>query len=140
MIYAILLAILIYYYIHMNETDRKKIIEKVSQFDYYILLHTLRHNLDPDWVKAIICMESQGNPEAENPHDPSYGLMQLTPIAVQDIGEDPEEDLWKKDPDVNIEYGCRYLSLLFTRYGAQSYEEAVPSKPTYKEWKLFLPT
>ena len=29
------------------------------------------------------------------------------------------------NPDVNIEYGCRYLSLLFTRYGAQSYEETI---------------
>ena len=37
-------------------------------------------------VKAIAKVESNFNPMAKNPSDPSYGLMQITPILAYDYG------------------------------------------------------
>lgn len=44
------------------------------------------NSLEPALVKAIAKTESNMNPLAKNPSDPSYGLMQITPGLGEDYG------------------------------------------------------
>lgn len=73
--------------------------------------------LDPALVAAVIEVESGWRTGAVNPSDPSFGLMQVTPIAARDVGYQfgtPEPLL---DPAVNVEVGTAYLAALRDRYG-----------------------
>jgi hypothetical protein len=63
-------------------------------------------------LKAIISQESAWNPNAINPSDPSYGLMQINTAAHPDIT--PAQAL---DPTVGIPYGAAYLASLIAQYG-----------------------
>lgn len=78
-----------------------------------------RYGVDPALVKAIIRQESNFNPYAVNPSDPSYGLMQIMPILGQDFGivkewQNPTESeiAMIKDPETNIRCGTWFLSTL----------------------------
>lgn len=80
-------------------------------------------------VKAIVKVESNFNPDAKNPSDPSYGLMQITPMLAQDYGlvrnyraVTNSEIATLLDPSKNLDVGCWYLSDLMGRY---SFDEAV---------------
>jgi soluble lytic murein transglycosylase-like protein len=64
-------------------------------------------------ILAIICQESSGNPEAQNPSDPSKGLMQLTPGALSDFNKATGKDYSFDDmfiPYKNIETGTWYYA------------------------------
>lgn len=70
-------------------------------------------------VKAIVKVESNFDPDAKNPHDPSYGLMQITPILAQEYGlvkdwRSPTYDEIKAimNPMTNLDIGCRFLNHL----------------------------
>ena len=80
-------------------------------------------------VKAIVKVESNFDPEAKNPSDPSYGLMQITPMLAQDYGlvrnwraVTDSEIKTLLDPSKNLDVGCWYLADLTGRY---SFDEAV---------------
>lgn len=67
-------------------------------------------------TKAIIAKESAWIPNAENPSDPSIGLMQ---ILIGSGGPAPmyaKEEL--RDPYVNLQVGITYLKYLIGRYGS----------------------
>lgn len=51
-----------------------------------IAYHAEQWRLEPALVKAIAKVESNFNPAAKNPSDPSYGLMQITPALAYDYG------------------------------------------------------
>ena len=51
-----------------------------------IAYHAAQWRLDPALVKAFAKVESNFNPKAKNPSDPSYGLMQITPALAYDYG------------------------------------------------------
>ena len=78
-----------------------------------------QYGVDRALVKAIAKKESNFNPRAKNPADPSYGLMQITPILAQDYGlvkdyRNPSsfeiERLY--DLDNNLYVGCSQLAHL----------------------------
>lgn len=73
---------------------------------------------DPLIIPAIIFKESSGNPWAEgqgtNPDTRGLGLMQITLSTAQWIGYKGErEEL--KDPDINIQWGTKYLGYLMKK-------------------------
>jgi soluble lytic murein transglycosylase-like protein len=73
--------------------------------------------LSPEEILAIIWSESSGNPDAENPADPSWGLMQVTlPIAKHFTGVSDKQKLL--DPETNIRAGSFFLAYLKQRYAA----------------------
>lgn len=75
-------------------------------------------NLDPWEIKAVIAIESSGNPNSQNPSDPSYGLMGVTmPIGSQYGAAATPQDLL--DPQTNISAGSGFLDYLKGRYAAQ---------------------
>ena len=70
-------------------------------------------------VKAIARVESNFNPEAKNPADPSYGLMQITPILAQDYSlvKDYKNPSWLEiekiyDVENNLDVACWFLAHL----------------------------
>lgn len=71
-------------------------------------------------VLAIIWSESYGKPDAVNPSDPSYGLMQVTmPIAEAYGGQAEYTPIDLMDPDINLSIGIAFLRYLKQRYSSQ---------------------
>lgn len=75
-----------------------------------------QYGLDPDIVKAIIKIESNGNPQAVGDNGQSIGLMQIQPkwhkARIDRLGI---TDL--KDPKQNLTVGCDILAELLDTYG-----------------------
>jgi soluble lytic murein transglycosylase-like protein len=73
--------------------------------------------LDPEEILAIVWTESTGNQNAENPGDPSWGLMGVTaPIAQGYGGFESDDTSWHSDPDKNMKAGAGFLADLKTKY------------------------
>lgn len=66
-------------------------------------------------VKGVIATESQWNPNAVNPSDPSYGLMQILGGAKGPYPTTAISDLM--DPSTNITLGTTYLQRQIARFG-----------------------
>jgi len=76
-----------------------------------VVRQAAEHNkLDPNLVKAVIGVESGGNPTAVSSKG-ALGLMQLAPSTAQRFGVG---DVF--DPAQNVEGGARYLRTLLNRY------------------------
>ncbi|MBA7659361.1 hypothetical protein ES703_67338 [subsurface metagenome] len=95
-----------------------KIISR-EEIDERIAYHASLCGLEPALVKAIAKVESNFNPRAKNPADPSYGLMQITPILAQDYGlvkdyRDVSALEIEKIYDINnnLSVGCQFLKKL----------------------------
>jgi len=78
-----------------------------------------QYGVDRALVKAIAKVESNFDPRAKNPADPSYGLMAITPILAQDYNLVKDyrypssfeiERLY--DLDNNLYVGCSQLAYL----------------------------
>lgn len=81
-----------------------------GQYDDIIERHAATHDLDPDFVRAVIGKESAGKPGAVSPKG-ARGLMQLMPATAARLGV---RDV--HDPDQNIGGGTRYLRKLLDRF------------------------
>ena len=82
---------------------------------------SVRHDVDPFLVAAVIEVESGWNASAESAAG-AQGLMQLMPETAQDMVEQGMVDGASysadelDDPAVNIEFGCAYLSYLLSYF------------------------
>lgn len=76
-------------------------------------------------VMAVMAVESGFNPDAINPNDPSYGLMQVTPPTARDRGftGDVPEDLL--DPVQNVELGTAHLRWLMDRSALTAWSDVL---------------
>jgi len=99
------------------------------EIERLINLKAMEWGVDSALVKAVVKVESNFNVRAKNPLDPSYGLMQITPILAQDFGyvknwRSPSnaeiENLY--NPSTNLDIGCGFLSKLLKKY---SFDETV---------------
>jgi soluble lytic murein transglycosylase-like protein len=68
-------------------------------------------------VYGVVQAESDWQIDAENPADPSYGLMQITRPVFEDYGYQGLTVDQMKDPDLNLRVGIRYLANLIRRNG-----------------------
>ena len=68
-------------------------------------------------VFGLIMTESSWNPDAINPLDPSFGLMQITSGVFHDYGYPLASREEMLNPEINIIVGCAYLADLISRNG-----------------------
>jgi hypothetical protein len=98
-----------------------KVSPRVNRSDINLVIEQTSQNvgLSADYIRAIIDIESSWNEQAQNPSDPSYGLMQVTPPIAKEygwLGTDPAE---LYDPQLNIQCGAGFLAYLFHAYSAK---------------------
>lgn len=95
------------------------------EYESYIKTSSVRHNLDPFLVCAVIKAESNWNPSAQS-NQGAQGLMQLLPETAQDmIGQgvvDGSAYSYQNlsDPATNIEFGCAYLAYLLKYFNGST--------------------
>ena len=90
---------------------------RVRRYDQLIMRHSAINKLDADLVRAVIYVESGGDPLAVS-HSGAAGLMQLMPATASTLGVAD-----RFDPEQNIASGTRYLRSLLDRF--QSTEVAL---------------
>jgi len=90
--------------------DSAAFTECISPWNRHIKLYATRYGIDCNLVRAIIFVESRGNPEAISIKG-ALGLMQLMPVTVEfmSVGN-------PFDPEENIRAGIRYISWLIKYY------------------------
>ncbi len=89
---------------------RKLPADCTSPYDDLFAKYAVKHGLDWRFVLAVAFQESGFQPSVEGDGG-AYGLMQVTPIAAREVGEEAIEN-----PEHNIRAGVRYLELLSKIY------------------------
>lgn len=87
----------------------KSVDERLALWENAIQSISAKYEVDPDLVRAVMRVESGGNPKAVSSAG-AIGLMQLMPATARGLGVDP------KDPIRNIEGGVKYLAQLSDKY------------------------
>jgi soluble lytic murein transglycosylase-like protein len=82
----------------------------VPRYESIVQQAARRHGLSPQLIRAVITVESGGDPRAQSPRQ-AKGLMQLTDSTAGMLGV---TDVW--DPQQNIDAGARYLRRLLDRF------------------------
>ena len=78
----------------------------MTRWDELLQRASKRHGLDVQLVRALVAVESCGNPDAVS-RKGAVGLMQLMPATARDYGcSNP------RDPSANVEAGCAHLARL----------------------------
>lgn len=89
--------------------------------EYHTLIakHCKEYALDPNFVEAIILVESRGKKNAFSGKGAS-GLMQLMPGTASDIAKELKMKDWDsqklQNPETNIAMGCHYLHALVRQF------------------------
>ncbi len=105
-----------------------------------ILRYAKEYGLEPALVCAVIYTESSFNENAKS-RVGATGLMQIMPATGMEIaagiGREPYSEEMLNEPDLNIEFGCYYLSKMIDRFDGNVYAalaayNAGPRKA--KEW------
>lgn len=97
-----------------------------TSLDDLYIRHGNRNNLDPLLLKAVAMVESNENPSAKNPSDPSFGLMQIlctddgkggcaNKLNVNDWPPMSRDLLY--DPDYNLNIAAQILAWNISMYG-----------------------
>lgn len=100
----------------------------VSDIDRHIAEAAQRFDLPPQWIRAVIAVESAGDPRAVS-RAGAMGLMQVMPgtwaelRAAHGLGADPF------DPRDNILAGTAYLRAMYDRFGAPGFLAAYNAGP-----------
>jgi soluble lytic murein transglycosylase-like protein len=85
-------------------------LSRIAPFDPHILQHSRGFGIDPNLTRAIIYVESGGDPRAVSPKG-ARGLMQLMPDTADQLGV---RNVF--DPAQNIRGGARYLRTLLDQF------------------------
>ena len=100
-----------------------------KEYEEYVEKYSKQYNVDENLVYAVIKAESNFNSNAKSSKD-AIGLMQLIESTAQEVCKKTDlqfskEELKEKllEPEVNINIGTKYLSILIEKY--KSIEVAV---------------
>lgn len=90
----------------------------VLNFDQLYQKYASLYGLDWKLLKAIAQVESDENPLAKNPDDPSYGLMQILYPQRLNIEDWPPESVERLyDPDYSVKCAAQILSWNIASFG-----------------------
>ena len=108
----------------------QKIIYK-KDYEEYVQKYSQQYNVDENLVYALIKAESNFNANAQSSKG-AIGLMQLMETTAQDVCKRMDlnisnNELKEKllEPEININIGTKYLSILIQQYG--NVEIAIPA-------------
>lgn len=125
---------------------QKPLCPRETRYHPIILAASMKYNVDPALVKAIIKAESGYNPTAVSKKG-AVGLMQLMPATANVLGV---EDLF--NPEHNINGGVKYLRQLINRFAGNlelavaAYNSGIGSVskyegiPPYKATRYYVKT
>lgn len=88
--------------------------ERVSLYSGLIRKYSRQYNLPEALVNGVVQVESAFNPNAVSSKG-ATGLMQVMPSTARDMGIIGN----LKDPEINIDAGCRYLAMMLSRFKGQ---------------------
>ena len=99
---------------------KKMIMEQYYKKDYqeYVEKYAKEYNVDEDLIYAIIKSESNFDEEAVS-HKEAKGLMQIMYTTAQDVAKILEIGLTEEtilEPEINIQIGTKYISMLIQKY------------------------
>lgn len=91
-----------------------------KKYSEYVEKYAAEYGVDPAFVYAMIKTESNFRPDAVSVND-ACGLMQLLPSTLEWLQTlTPEDDHYVRadlfDPEINIQYGVYFLSVLFEKF------------------------
>lgn len=96
-----------------------------QNYQEFVSYYANEYQVDENLVYAVIKAESNFNPDA-NSHKGAKGLMQLMEDTAKDVAKKTEltnslDQITEMlgDPEVNIQLGTKYLSILLERYHNQ---------------------
>lgn len=125
LISCIAFALLIVAVVLLLRWSHTRFLQKMYPRTYsdIVITEAKQNGLDPNLVFAVIRQESNFDPDAKSGAG-AIGLMQLTPDTFDWLQKKDEiQTLRTKnalyEPNVNIRYGCRFLSLLLKKYGVR---------------------
>lgn len=111
----ILIAFLLYFFITTFLAYKYPLKYKKEIIEY-----SNKYNIQPQLVAAVINVESRYNKDAISQKG-AIGLMQLMPSTAKWIAEKIDFENYNDEllfqPNVNIEFGCYYLSYLKGKFG-----------------------
>ena len=96
----------------------QKIIYK-KDYEEYVQKYSQQYNVDENLVYALIKAESNFNANAQSSKG-AIGLMQLMETTAQDVCKRMDLNISNnelKEPEININIGTKYLSILIQQYG-----------------------
>ena len=105
--------------INIKKPDKKTIklskaslnaLANLRQYNSLIEYYSKLYSINPNVIRAVICIESGGNPVAVS-RKGACGLMQLMPVTAKEMNV---RDIW--NPAENIRGGVRYLKHLLDRF------------------------
>jgi soluble lytic murein transglycosylase-like protein len=102
--------------------------DNIARWNAEITAAARRFVLPEAWIRAVMAVESAGDPGAVSPKR-AMGLMQLMPETWREmrdrygLGSDPF------DPGDNVMAGTAYLRLLYDRFGAPAFLSAYNAGP-----------
>ena len=100
---------------------RNQIMMKIYKLEYseYVEKYAKEYDVDKYLIFAIIKAESNFDQDAVS-HREAKGLMQLMYSTAEEIAKKVDVDLNEEnvlDPDININLGTKYISMLIQKYG-----------------------
>ena len=89
-----------------------------KDYQEYVQKYAKEYNVDEDLIYAIIKSESNFDEEAIS-HKEAKGLMQIMYTTAQDVAKTLEIDITEEtilEPEINIQIGTKYISMLIQKY------------------------
>ena len=119
-IFLLVIIIVIFYILFGVANLHIVILKCFYPKEYYteVIKYSKEYNVDENLVFAVIKAESNFDPNAHSRKN-AIGLMQLMYETAQDVAKMLELQIDEKkllEPDVNINLGTKYLSVLIDKY------------------------
>lgn len=98
---------------------RHRVVEKrIESFDSIILRYAKAERIPPQLIRAVIRVESRGDPAAVSNRG-AYGLMQVLEPTRDDVLKRVRKDIPRLsllDPDYNVFIGTTYLRMMLAQF------------------------